>query len=402
MSQNFLIIVLGLSLGSVYASLSMGIVVTYQGTGVINFAAAAMATVPLYVLSDLERGLFTVPLPWVPSIDVGVPPTWLAVILALIVAALLGALIQFGISRPLRQAPVLAKVIAAVGIMLTLQAGVAMKYGTTSRPMRQILPKGNIEVFGTNLPKDRVWLIAITVLLGSALALWFRFARTGLSIQAACENERIATFVRLSPQTLGTITWVLSSVFTAFLLILAGPATGVLMPAVLTLLVVPALAAALIAQLRSLWLALFGALGLGVLQAQLQFHSSTKSWWPTWAKQGLLDAVPFIVIVVALFIAGRSIPMRGEDTNSGLPPVTLPKNKPTTLVIYSVIAIAALVLTSGSYRFGLMTSFASALIALSLVVLTGMVGQISRRRHLVVSPELCCRNLAPIFRSPSA
>lgn len=377
MSQNFLIIVLGLSLGSVYASLSMGIVVTYQGTGVINFAAAAMATVPLYVLSDLERGLLTVPLPWVPSIDVGVPPTWLAVILALIVAALLGALIQVGISRPLRQAPVLAKVIAAVGIMLTLQAGVAMKYGTTSRPMRQILPKGNIEVFGTNLPKDRVWFIVITVAIGTALALWFRFARTGLSIQAACENERVATFARLSPQTLGTITWILSSVLTAFLLILAGPATGVLMPAVLTLLVVPALAAALIAQLRSLWLALFGALALGVLQAQLQFHSSTKSWWPSWAKQGLLDAVPFIVIVVALFIAGRSIPMRGEDTNSGLPPVTLPRNRPRTLLIYSAIGIAALVFTSGSYRFGLMTSFASALIALSLVVLTGMVGQIS-------------------------
>jgi ABC-type branched-subunit amino acid transport system ATPase component/branched-subunit amino acid ABC-type transport system permease component len=377
MSQNFLIIVLGLSLGSVYAALSMGIVVTYQGTGVINFAAAAMATVPLYVLSDLERGLLTVPLPWVPSIDVGVPPTWLAVILALIVAALLGALIQVGISRPLRQAPVLAKVIAAVGIMLTLQAGVAMKYGTTSRSMRQILPKGNLEVFGTNLPKDRVWFITITIILGSCLALWFRFARTGLSIQAACENERVATFARLSPQTLGMITWTLSSVFTALLLILAGPATGVLMPASLTLLVVPALAAALIAQLRSLWLALIGALGLGVLQAQLQFHSSTKSWWPTWAKQGLLDAVPFIVIVVALFIVGRSIPMRGEDTNSGLPPVMLPKNKPITILIYSVIAIAALAFTSGSYRFGLMTSFAAALIALSLVILTGMVGQIS-------------------------
>ena len=49
MSQNFLIIILGLSLGCVYAALSMGIVVTYQGTGVINFAAAAIATVPLSI-----------------------------------------------------------------------------------------------------------------------------------------------------------------------------------------------------------------------------------------------------------------------------------------------------------------------------------------------------------------
>ena len=45
----------------------MGIVLTYQGTGVINFAAAAMATVPLYVFSDLEAGQLTLPIPWLPS-----------------------------------------------------------------------------------------------------------------------------------------------------------------------------------------------------------------------------------------------------------------------------------------------------------------------------------------------
>ena len=39
-----------------YAALTMGIVVTYQGTGVINFAAAAMTTVSLYVFSDLQAG----------------------------------------------------------------------------------------------------------------------------------------------------------------------------------------------------------------------------------------------------------------------------------------------------------------------------------------------------------
>lgn len=377
MSQNFLIVVLGLSLGCVYAALSMGIVVTYQGTGVINFAAAAIATVPLYVFSDLQAGKLTIPLPWIPSIHTGKPPVFFAVIISLVVAAILGVLIQVLVSRPLRRAPVLAKVIGAVGVMTTLQSGIAMKFGTISRTMKQILPKGTVTVFDTKLPKDRLWLIGITVVVGSALSLWFRYARTGLSIQAACENERVATFTRLSPQRLGTITWTLSGVFTALMLMIAGPATGVLMPASLTLLVVPALAAALIAQLRSLWLAMFGAMALGVLQAQMQFHSSTKKWWPSWGKQGLLDAVPFIVIVIALFAVGRSIPMRGEDTNSGLPAVAIPKNKPMTIGLLFVIGVAALALTSGGYRFGLMTSFAVALIALSLVVLTGMVGQIS-------------------------
>ena len=336
-----------------------------------------MATVPLYIYSDLRQGELTLPLPWVPSIDVGDLPTWVCVGIALLAAAVLGALVQILVSRPLRTAPVLAKVVAAVGIMLTLQAGIAMKYGTEARPLETILPTGTVEVFGAPLPVDRLWLIGLTIALGAAVAVWFRRSRTGLAIQAASENERAASFARLSPSRLGMTTWVLATVLTALILILAGPGVGVLTPQNLTLLVVPALAAALIARLRSLWAALVGALALGAVQSELQFLSSTKSWWPEWAKQGLLDAVPFLVIVAALFLLGRSIPSRGDETSAGLPPVILPRNKPTTVALLTIAGVLALAVTSGGYRFGVITSLAVSLIALSLVVLTGMVGQIS-------------------------
>ena len=105
--------------------------------------------------------------------------------------------------------------------------------------------------------------------------------------------------------------------------------------------------------------------------------SSTKTWWPEWAKQGLQDALPFIVITITLFVLGRSIPMRGEDTRSSLPPVILPRNRPLVIALLTVAGVVLLSVTSGSYRFGIITSLASSLIALSLVILTGMVGQIS-------------------------
>jgi ABC-type branched-subunit amino acid transport system ATPase component/ABC-type branched-subunit amino acid transport system permease subunit len=403
MSQFILFVVLGLSVGAVYAALTMGIVVTYQGTGVINFAAAAMATVPLYVYDELKHGRVSLPLPWAnlktwsiqvpftetrfrprlpgprwfPSFHVGNAPTWLAVLLALVVAAGLGALVQVLVSRPLRTAPVLAKVVAAVGIMLTLQAAVGLRYGTDGRPRSTLLPTGSVKFGGATLAVDRLWLIGLVVVLGSVLALWFRRSRTGLAIQAAAENERAASFARLSPQSLGMTVWVLATVFVAFVMIMAGPATGVITPSNLTLLVVPALAAALIARLSSLWVALFGALALGVLQSELLWLSQTKSWWPSWGKQGLNDAVPFIVIVVTLFVMGRSIPMRGDDTRSGLPPVILPKNRPHMIALFCLAGVVLMLITNGSYRFGLITSLATSLIALSLVVLTGMVGQIS-------------------------
>ncbi|MFI5953924.1 ATP-binding cassette domain-containing protein [Cryptosporangium sp. NPDC051539] len=377
MTQFLLFLVLGLGVGAVYAALTLGVVLTYQGTGMINFAAAAMAAVPMYVYEELRHERLTLPIPWLPSFDVGEVPTALAVAIAVAVAGLLGALTEVAISRPLRKAPPLAKVVAAVGILLTLQAVVGLKYGTIPLLRSVTLPQGVVRLSGVNVAKDRLWLIAITVVLSVALAVWFKKSRMGLAIQASAENERAAGFARLSPTMTGLVTWTVASMFTALILVLAGPATGTLSPSTMPLLVVPALAGALLARLSSLGVGLIGALTLGVVQSELQYLSQTKDWWPDWAKQGLTNVVPFVVIVVALFVLGRAIPTRGDDVRSSLPAVLVPRNRPRTIVLWSVLGLAALVLTSGTYRFGVITSLAISLIALSLVLLTGLLGQIS-------------------------
>ncbi len=377
MSQYLLFFVLGLSTGAVYAGLSMGIVLTYQGAGVINFAAAAMATVSLYVFSDLRAGRLTLPLPWLRSYEVGRLPTWSQVVIALMVAAAVGALVELAVSRPLRSAPVVAKVVASIGVTTTLQAAVVLKYGSEARLPEVVVPSGTVRIADFPVPSDRLWLIGVVVVLGSSLALWAGSSRTGLALRAAAENERAASFARLSPSVLGIVTWVSSTVFASLVFIVAGRATGALTPGGLTLLVVPALAVALIARLHSLWAALVGALGLGVLQAELVFLSNDKAWWPAWAKHGLQNSVPFLVIVTTVFVAGRAIPVRGEDVRSRLAPVFVPRNRPVAIVVVVLIGFVSVVATSGTYRFGVITSLAGALIALSLVVLTGMVGQIS-------------------------
>jgi ABC-type branched-subunit amino acid transport system ATPase component/branched-subunit amino acid ABC-type transport system permease component len=376
-SQYLLILVLGLGSGAVYAGLGMGLVLTYEGTGFINFAAAAMATVALYVFSDLRAGRLTLPLPWIPSFDVGVPPTPVAAVVALVVAAAVGALVDVAVSRPLRRAPVVAKVVAAVGVMITLSAAVGLKYGTDLRLPDVVLPSGALTIGGFPVPVDRIWLLGLVVVGGAALVVWNRRSWTGLALRAAAEDERAASFARLSPPRLGMVTWVVSTVFASFVLIVAGPAVGVMTPGGLTVLVVPALAVALIGRLESLGAALLGALVLGVVQGELVFLANTKSWWPDWAKQGLTTVVPFAAIVVTLLVVGHALPTRGEDTRTALPAVLLPRNRPLAIVVVVGGAVVALCATSGSYRFGVVTSMASALIALSLVVLTGMVGQIS-------------------------
>ncbi|MDZ4827187.1 MAG: branched-chain amino acid ABC transporter permease, partial [Actinomycetota bacterium] len=105
------------------------------------------------------------------------------------------------------------------------------------------------------------------------------------------------------------------------------------------------------------------------LQVQNDF-----SWWP---DVGAREGLPFIVIVIALVILGKRLPTRGSIELAHLPKA--PASRPTivkVLVPYAA-TIAAFFVLSGGWRVALLTTLTFAVLALSLVVLTGYVGQIS-------------------------
>jgi branched-chain amino acid transport system permease protein len=76
-------------------------------------------------------------------------------------------------------------------------------------------------------------------------------------------------------------------------------------------------------------------------------------------------------------VLGRRVPARGASGAVRMPAVVLPRHRLRGAILLAGAAAAAITLTSGSWRFGVVTSIIMALIALSLVVLTGYLGQIS-------------------------
>ena len=380
MEQYLLFAVVGLGFGSIYAAVSMGVVITYRGTGVINFATGAMAMWGAYVYDELVRsGDLVFPVAVVPhSVSLGEDgslPFALSFVLALASCSVIGLLVHFAVFRPLRRAPVLARVVASVGVLLTIQALIVLQFTSTPRNVPPILPNEPVSMAGISFSRDRLWLTAVVVLIAVALWAWFRFTRLGLAIRASAENERAVGLARYSPQLLAGTTWVLSSTVVGAVIILSSP-TVILNPLTYVLAIVPALAAALIGRLSSIGITVGAALALGVMQSIVVFQAS-KTWWPDWAVSGLGDAVPFVVIVLALFFVGDALPSRGAVESDPLPEVFRPKMRPQVVVVMVLAAGAAVVLTSGSYRFGIITSMIITIITLSLVVLTGLVGQIS-------------------------
>jgi branched-chain amino acid transport system permease protein len=89
------------------------------------------------------------------------------------------------------------------------------------------------------------------------------------------------------------------------------------------------------------------------------------------------DVLPLVVVIVALFVLGQHLPTRSSAVAPTLPAAFIPRLRPGLLLGGSVAMVAAMAVTSGTYRFGLITSMIMAIVSLSLVLLTGFAGQVS-------------------------
>jgi branched-chain amino acid transport system permease protein len=396
MNDAILFLILGLGAGALYAMLGAGLVVVYRGSGVINFAYGAMAMYGVFTFDEARRN-GQVRLPWVdilPTHALNLPVdikladggvnSWIAFAVALLMGVLLGLMAHFLVFRPLRNSAPLGRVIGAVGTMLYLQGVAQLHFGGSGRQLPSVVPDRPLRNFlglGSVVPEAVLWVTAIAIGLGVVLWAVFRFTRFGLATRAAAGNEKGAVLLGYSPQLLAAMNWIIASVVAVLAAIVVGPIQGSLTPVGLSAVIVAALGAALIGGLKSIMIAVWGGLALGAVQSLLVF-SSTKDWFPSFFRTGVREAVPLLVIAGVLFIRGKSLPIRGAVEEKRLPLSPYPIRVKQHLLVWGALVVVAAFLFEGAgtrtvFAFALTTAMIAAIIMLSMVVITGYVGQIS-------------------------
>lgn len=374
MSTYLQFIVLGFGLAAVYIGLANGLLLVYRSTGIINFAQGATAMWGAYVYAQLLiDGTLVLPIGSIEFDEAPSVPVALAI--GLVMAVLLGVVTHYLVFRPVRRAPALAQVVVSVALMLTVQALVVIRFGPNSIPIEAMIPSGSISLFGTSVSSAEVVMVAIMAVFSVLVWAYFRFTRAGAATRAAAENERGATLLGFSPDRLAAIAMVMASVVSTVGVLLGASLTG-LNPLNYSLLVVPALAVLLVARMESVATIVIASLGLGAFQSVLNLLAG-ESWWPTWAQSGVDQVVPFFVVIVVLFVFGGRLPSRGSLQTIKLPDVVVPRFRPIPAAVVIVVTGVLLSVSSGTYRFGLTYSIILMLLALSYVVITGYLGQIS-------------------------
>ena len=368
MSEVIAFLLLGIGSGGLIAGVGMGVVLSYRGAGVINLAVGAIAMLAGFFFWSITAGEFAT------------IPTVLAVIMTLIFAAIMGVLFELLVVRPQRTATPLAKLIAALGVLLALQAAVILAFGQASRPQPTILPTQNLIISGAPVAVYNFIIGGILLVIAAGLVALYRWTRFGLATRAAAENEAHAMFVGLSPNRLSLVNTVMMSVLMGVVGLLAASVTQ-LDSQTLPLLVVPGLAAAMFGRFTSFGVTFVAGVLLGMGESLL-LYLTTLSWFPSNGGPGIplpgvQELLIFLVLVVAMFFRAGKIPGRGDVLERRLPMAPKPKAPVRSTLVYGAAAAIALPLLPGGFRGALIVSLISAILLLSLVIITGYLGQVS-------------------------
>ena len=359
--------ILGLVTGGVFGIAASGLVVTYTTSGIFNFAHGAVAMLAAFTY-------------WQLRFDWGWPAPVALVLVLGVLAPLLGAALYGVVMRGLRGTAEVTRIIVPVSVMLgflALSTWVWDPVPDQPRLFRMFFGADRtVSIAGVNLAYHE--LLALGLAAAIALSLRFLFFRTrgGVAMRAVVDDPDLLELNAGRPERLALLSWALGAFLAALAGVLITPIQGSAMSGTaLTLLVIDAFAAAMFGRLRSLPRTFVGALVLGLAGSYVIGYFPADRW--TWTGNFRVSLPMIALFVVLLFLPQDRL--RGITVQRTRERFRLPSLR--SAVIAGTLLVGGMFLLRGILAPTAVNSLAFAMtmavIALSLVLLTGYAGEIN-------------------------
>jgi len=219
MSDFLPFVVIGLTVGSVYALAATGLVLTFKTSRIFNFAYGSFAAVVVLLFFAL---VYRVGLPWQLAAAVAV----------LGIGPLLGAGFEL-LGRQLSPLSTEAKILATIGLQLAI-TGVAILWGNRVYSRRALsdqprLPGSLVRIWGVNVGVDEIIIVAVGVAAVLFLHLVLEYSSLGRSMRAVVDNPDLLSLTGRSPHTALRAGWAIGIGFVGLsgLLLVLSPSYSV-------------------------------------------------------------------------------------------------------------------------------------------------------------------------------
>jgi branched-chain amino acid transport system permease protein len=348
----------GIVLGCLYALTAVGLVVTYNTSGIFNFAHGA-------------EGMFMAFLYWQLAVGWGLPWPVAMIIVLLVAAPLMGAGIERILMRQLYSAPLAVRLVVTLGLLLfLLSLADAIWKPTITRQPPDIVP-GSFQLFGVNVTWYQVLVLAVSVAVALLLAAFFKQTRAGITMRAVVDDRELAARAGASPTRTSQLSWMLGALLAALAgIMIVGGRLQQLDQLNLTILVIYGYAAAVVGRLRNLRLTVVGAMVIGLLQAYAVGYLPVN----------LLTNVGPVIPIAVLFVALLVLP-HGQLATARFGGKTRRLTSLRTSVALAAAFVVGCWIVAGVLSEGNLIYFGRGIVLgivmLSLVLLTGYGGQVS-------------------------
>src|SRR3954469_25777189 len=239
----------GLATGGIYASVALALVMIYQATHLVNFAQGEIAMFATYIAwSLIQSGM----------------PYWAAFFLTVIIAFVMGVLVERIVVRPVEQAPVLSVVVVFIGLLVIFNSLAGWIYTYTIKTFPSPFPAE--PPFGSRLVSSHeLGAIGVTLVVLALLYAFFRFTPLGLAMRAAAQNPESSRLVGIRVGWMLALGWGLASAIGAIAGMMVAPVVY-LDPNMMAGILLYAFAAALLGGIDSPGGAVIGGFVMGVLE----------------------------------------------------------------------------------------------------------------------------------------
>lgn len=273
----------GVAIGCIYALIALGFVLIYKATEVVNFAQGDVMMLGGFVA-------FTFAVLW----DF---PFWLAVIFAILVLAVVGAIFNRLLLVPIIGQPTFA------AVMITLAAGYVMRgvasmipgWGTDTYALKAPYSDGTLKFGDLVVSTDHIAIIVLTAALCGCLYLFFKHTRVGIAMQASSQNQLAANYMGIPVRKINTLIWGISAGVAAFAAILLAPITFV--HTNMGFIGLKAFPAAVVGGFGSIPGAIVGGLIIGLVESYSGFY----------LPEGFKDVAAYVVVLLVLMIRPSGI-----------------------------------------------------------------------------------------------
>ena len=275
----FALLVSGLSIGLMYSLIALGFVLIYKATDAINFAQGEFVMLAGFMATTALAA------------HVGI---WGAIAAAILGMIVLSFVLERTVLRPLLGRPVVAVIMATIGLAAILRGLPPITIGAQTKALP--LPTGDtpITVWSAVIPPVQVVGVVVSIGFLAVFTWFFLKSRMGIAMRAVADNQQVAMAMGINVERYFAIAWAMAGVVSALGGIIWGSMLGV--DTQLSLIGLKVFPVVILGGLDSIVGAVVGGLIVGVVE------SIAAGYLDPYVGGGTKDFAPYVLMILMLMI----------------------------------------------------------------------------------------------------